>query len=211
MSHLFKLRITLRNKQSSSTLKKFGNLQTIHIELNNLFDKSLPYLVTCETGKKGNVHLHGVGSTTNDQIRYFRELCQETFQARCTAINFYTKSELEHRDPKFYFGYILKETDIPYHEITNLTKEQIQEYKSHYNLKSRKVAGDLLTYVQSNYTHINYNDELLLLTILSYYKNAQITYDKCIVLRRAFHLCRLHLFEEIEKADIIKNKNIIID
>lgn len=211
MSHLFKLRITLRNKQNSNTLKKSGNLSIIHIELNNLFDKSQPYLVTCETGKNGNVHLHGVGYTQTDQLKYFRELCQEHFVSRSTAINFYTKSELEHREPSFYFGYILKESEIPYHEISNLTNEQIQEYKQHYNLKSRKVSGDLLSYVQANYTHINYNEELLLMTILDYYKNCNITYDKCIVLRRAFHLCRLHLFEDIERADIIKNKNVIID
>ena len=88
---------------------------------------------------------------------------------------------------------------------------KVDDYRNLYLRSNVKTSDDCLTYVKENYPPVPYNTETLMNIILDYYKSTKKVFDKYIILRRSFHMCRLQLFENIERTDIIKSLPTIIE
>lgn len=190
-SYLLKLRITL------DKLKHKSDTDYILRNLLSFTTTSLPYLVTEETGKNGNVHWHGVLYTEYpDNIK---QLLKENVQSRGFSCNLYD-AENNNRCPEYYFGYILKET--PPNIIIQGNIEDPEGWAQYYKQQNVKTSDDCLTYVKEHYGIEHYDEHRLLQTIVDYYKDTKKVYDKYIILRRSFHMCRLALFEDIERSHL---------
>lgn len=198
-SFLLKLRITL------DKLKNKSDIDYILRNILSFTNQELPYLVTEETGKNGSVHWHGVLYTEYpDNIK---ELLKTNIQSRGFSCNLYDSEN--NRIPEYYFGYILKE-DNP-NIIIQGNIEDPSHWKQYYKQQNVKTSDDCLTYVKENYGTGPYDENKLLQTIVDYYKDTKKVYDKYIILRRSFHMCRLALFEDIERQHLRDSLHKIIE
>jgi len=200
-SCLFKLRITL------DKLKKNIDLDTLIHKIINKSNKSLPFLITQETGKNGSVHYHGILYT--EYPSDIKTLLKDSIQSRGFSANSYDSEN--NRIPEYYFGYILKESPPNIILQNNKFSDKIISWKKYYQQQNVKTSDDCLTYVQEHYGPDPYDENKLLPTIVDYYKDTKKLYDKFIILRRAFHMCRLALFEDIERSHLSSNLHKIID
>ncbi len=191
-STLIKFRITL------DKLKQDVYIDELLPKILDLSNVKQPHLITHEVSKKGVQHYHGLVYSQN--IIAIKQLLRENVTSRGFSCNSYDTEN--NRTPEYYFGYILKENPpniIIQHDI------QVDNYRSLYLRSNQKTSDDCLTFVKENYPPIPYNSETLMNLILDYYKTTKKVFDKYIILRRSFHMCRLQLFENIERTDIIKS------
>ena len=200
-SFLCKFRITL------DKIKKHNTPESIVSNLYGHFDKDLPFLITQETGKNGSQHYHGV--VYSEHPEFISQTLKNSVQQRGYSSNMY---ELENnRTPEYYFGYILKENPPNILLQNKKYSDKICLWKKYYAQQNVKTSDDCLKYVQENYGSKEYDETELIQCIVDYYKDTKKVYDKYIILRRAFHMCRLALFEDIEKKDIVSSLDKIID
>lgn len=200
-SFLCKIRITL------DKIKKNHDAENILGKIKQQINKSLPYLFTQETGKNGSIHYHGILYTEHPE--WVSAILKDSIQSRGFSCNMYDSDN--NRIPEYYFGYILKE-DPPNIIMQNIEYEnKINDWKKYHQQQNVKTSEDCLEYVKNNYGPEPYEDNKLLQVITDYYKDTKKVYDKYIILRRSFHMCRLALFEDIERKNLTESLHKIID
>lgn len=200
-SFLCKFRITL------DKIKKNHDIENIIGQLYKQFDQELPFLITQETGKNGSHHYHGV--VYSEHPEWISNILKDSVQQRGYSSNMYESEN--NRRPEYYFGYILKENPANIILQNKKYSSEISSWKKYYQQQNVKTSEDCLVYVQQNYGPEPYDEIRLIQVITDYYKDTKKVYDKYIILRRAFHMCRLALFEDVEKKDIVSSLEKIID
>lgn len=206
-AHLINSRITLDKFRRGKTLADY------HLWLEQNITLTYPFLLTQEFGHHGTEHYHLVAYC--EDVDYAREALSSLFTTRgFTCVQY--DGESNNRKPEYYFGYILKDQS-PNSDGniitrgTNLPPPLLHVYRKFYLRSNVKTADDCLDYVRQNYGTGPYDEHLLINTIVDYYRDTKKVYDKYIILRRAFHMCRLALFEDVERENIIRDLSKIID
>lgn len=198
---MFKLRVTPHKLKANNHCPP-----DVWLAIEEVLDKSKPYIMTYETSAKRVEHLHFVG--TSQEIQPLREFLKRCFNSRGYALNYYTDDELLDKPPEYYLGYIVKENN-PRVIQTNLTNEQILNCRDIYLRSKKKTTEAFIKWVSSHYTSTEYNEDTLINLILDWHKHNLSGFDG-IILRREFHLARLFLFESLERAAALANKNNIV-
>lgn len=174
--------------------------------LTHLTPYPFPYLMTRESTKK-STHVHIIYYTTDPD--FFRDIFREYLQNGKSA--YMSKSYDVYQDdkiPEYFFGYILKEFNVLH---TNITHDKQQECYNTYKRMTSKTTDDMVNYVIENYPSSNYCMETLLNTILDYHKHSRKVFDYKTIIKREFHLCRLIMFETIERDYLTKHHTKLLD
>lgn len=196
---------------TESKFKKGVTLDHVIQLLDSFISSDHPYLMTMELNKASQPHYHFIAYLDTDNTDYYRSEITKLVQAKDGYIlKWYTDKKAMEHTPEFYFGYILKTGLDSIRTGVELHDGWFQECLDHYNMKIKKVSSDMLVYVQDKYEG-PYDPLKLLLIIQEYYISNKKVYDKNIILRRAFHLARGHLFHEEAINDIKTNYLNIIN
>lgn len=151
-------------------------------------------------------HYHIVGYTTKDRMDDYQSMLRSMFTSRGFMAKFYTEKELISRQPAYYIGYTLKDkdSDVQRHKLT----QPLNHYRDFYYNEKHTVSDTYLSFMKQRVTV--YDEEKILDSILEYYQHVKTGYDKKSV-NKLFHLVRGHLFPEMERDWVRKNKMLLID
>ncbi len=200
----YKARWGMTHTLANKTVDSF-NSQIISI----LESHSCSYCIAREVGntKKAKVHFHLFyelpnGPSPEDSIN---DLIRETFRKGKSAYMHkqYTFDEINDHSADWYLGYVVKEMNIV---KTTYDSTHIENCHNLYKSEKKSTANDLVDFVKAKYYQhtTEYDKDLLIQTILDYHKHHHKIYDFQTILRREFHLCRLIMFESIERKHSLR-------
>lgn len=173
--------------------------------LSHLTRHPYPYLITRESTKK-SAHVHITYYAQDPDI--FRDIMRDYLQQGKSAFMSKMYDLLNDKPAEYYFGYILKDWNVLH---TNISQDKQQECYNTYKRLTVKTTDDMLEYVLEHYPNpSHYDTEWLLDTILDYHKHSNKVYDYSTILRREFHLCRLKMFETVERDYMRKHHNTLL-
>lgn len=190
-----------------SKLRKGKTRADLQAAILSLISPSHPYVICRERGKSksGNMHIHAYFWCTD--LLPFRDTLREYMLSEngSWSSKYYLTYENEEKDeqtgkksPEYFLGYGLKDWDILH---TNISESQQQLFFNTYKIANVKTTDDMLLYVLEHYPNpSHYCAEWLLDTILDYHKHSHKVYDYHTIIRREFHLCRLKMFEAVERT-----------
>lgn len=202
---LAQIRVTERYFKKGITLDHVIEL------LESFVSSDHPFLMVFELNKVQEPHYHFITYLDPESESDYREQVRTLVSVKDGYIlKWYNNEKAMEHKPEWYFGYLLKTGFDAIRTGRELHEGWFQECLDHYNLKSKKVSCDMLLHVQQNYEG-PYDPLKLLLIIQDYYISNKKVYDKNIILRRAFHLARGHLFEQEAIKDIKHNYLNIIN
>lgn len=206
---LYKIRYTHHQFKKNKSPRTFN--EEVQSYLNALGD--FPYLFTQELSSKGITHTHLICYLPGPE--YIQSLFNQFIRKNKSAYTCVMYDTPNERTPEYYFGYIYKTytTDI----LTNIPQEKLDFYYNTYIRTSTKTTDDMVNWVVTNYPYSTvtapsgYDQQVLLDTILSFHKHNRKVYDYKIIIKREFHLCRLIMFETIERSYAAAHQRDLLD
>lgn len=200
LSPFHKARWGLEHTRKDQTVDSFMK------QLISILDQSkCPYVIGRETGeKKKKVHFHLFYEYTHKEDHpedAINILIRKTFREKKSAYMHkpFTQEEIQNKSSEYYTGYVVKDMNIV---ASNMDPSHIEMCHNLYKSHTKSTTNDMLNFVKAKYyeQENSYDKELLITCILDYHKHADKIYDFTTIVRREFHLCRLHMFESIERG-----------
>lgn len=200
-----------------SKLRQGKTRADLQAAIQELIPTHYPYVICRERGqaRSCNMHVHCYFWCTD--LQPFRELLQEYMLKERSAWQskyYMTNQDMEKdeetakKSPEYFLGYGFKDWDIL---STNINESQQQQFFNLYKQSNIKTTDDMLIYVMQHYPNPTiYDTEVLLDTILDYHKHSNKVYDYSTIVKREFHLCRLKMFETVEREYMRKHKGNLL-